>query len=336
MPIVSKDAYKRSLAKRVSLNRQILKSPYWFLPVDDVGHEEFAPVGRGERSSLTCGSWRSYSMCDNTEGHKGKSLNGVDCTDKLIIKHNHLWCNKSSCNVCFIRGWSVNRARSVEARLLEGERRGYGEIYHCMVSVPVADRSLSESAMRKKARLALKNRGMSGGVLIYHGFRIDKQRQVLTWSCHYHYLGFIKGGYECRDCTKSDCSGCNGFEARTREWFKKDGCIVRVFAERKTVFGTAWYQINHATIRLGVKRFHAITYWGNCAKHVFKSPKVKAQSVCPVCDSDMVKAMYMGKKRIVKDIGHRDYVPIFAFERLDENGELNFIPIRGSRVGRFG
>jgi len=335
MPIVSKDAYKRTLAKRVSMNRQILKNPYWFLPVDDSGHENYMPVGRGERSSLTCSSWRSFSVCDNVEGHKGKSLNGVDCTNKVIVKHNHLWCNKSSCTVCFIRGWSVNRARSVESRLLEGEKRGYGEIEHCMVSVPVADRSLSESAMRKKARDALKNRGMSGGCLIFHGFRIDKERQVLTWSCHYHYLGFIRGGYECRGCTKS-CSGCSGFEARTREWFKKDGCIVRVHDKRKTVLGTAWYQLNHATIRLGVKRFHCTTWWGNCAKHKFKSPKVKAQSVCAVCEEDMVKAMYMGKKRIVKDIGHVDYKPVFAFERLDENGELYFVPIVGSRVGEFG
>lgn len=324
MPIVSKDAYKRSLAKRVSMNRQIMKNPYWFLPVDDSGHENYMPVGRGERSSLTCSSWRSFSMCDNIEGHKGKSLHGVDCTNKMIVKHNHLWCNKASCSVCFIRGWSVNRARSVEGRLLEGEKRGYGEIYHCMVSVPVADRSLSEFAMRKKARLALKNRGMSGGAMIFHGFRIDKERQVLTWSCHYHYLGFIKAGY------------FEGFEARTREWYKKDGCIVRVFAKRKTVFGTAWYQINHATIRLGVKRHHVITWMGNCAKHMFKSAKVKAQSVCAVCGEDMVKAMYMGKKRIVKDIGHVDYVPVFAHERLDENGELYFVPIRGSRVGSFG
>ena len=330
MPIVSKDAYKRSLAKRVSMNRQILKNPYWFLPVDDVGHEDFMPVGRGDKSSSSCSVYRSLSVCSNVEEHKGKSLNGVDCTDKVIVRLNHLWCNKSSCSVCFIRGWSVNRARAIDARLAEGVKRGFGEIEHCMVSVPVADRSLSEFAMRKKARDALRNRGMSGGCMIWHGFRIDKKRQVLTWSCHYHYLGFIKGGYGCRGCTKRDCSGCSGFEARTRREFKKDGCIVRVHAKRKTVFGTAWYQCNHATIRLGVKRFHAITYFGSCAKHMFKSGKVKAKIVCPVCEEEMVRSVHMGSRHIVKDIGHVGYMPVFADERLDENGNLNYVPFGGS------
>jgi hypothetical protein len=34
---------------------------------------------------------------------------------------------------------------------------------------------------------------------------------------------------------------------------------VKVKVERKTVFGTAWYQLNHSTIRTNVKRTHACT-----------------------------------------------------------------------------
>jgi len=43
--------------------------------------------------------------------------------------------------------------------------------------------------------------------------------------------------------------------------------------------------------------------------------------------------MYMGKQRFVKDIGHVGYVAVFPFERFDENGELNFVPLVGTRVG---
>ena len=45
--LLNVEAYKRSLAQRVSLNRQILQNKYWFLPVDNKGHEDFVPVGRG-------------------------------------------------------------------------------------------------------------------------------------------------------------------------------------------------------------------------------------------------------------------------------------------------
>jgi len=328
MPIVSKDAYKRSLAKRVSLNKQILKNPYWLFPVEDFGHEDFMPVGRGDKSSSSCGVYRSLSVCDNIEGHRGKSLNGVDVTDKVIVRLNHLWCNKSSCSVCFIRGWSVNRARAIEGRLAEAVFRGLGKVEHVVVSPAVADRGLSESVLRKMCRKALKDRGIVGGCMIFHGFRLAKGRDVLVWSPHYHVLGFLEGGYGCRGCIKS-CSGCSGFEARTRECFKKDGMIVRVLPERKTVFGTAWYQLNHASIRVGIKRFHCITWMGNCAKHMFKSPKVKAKIVCPCCDEEMVRSVHMGSRHIVKDIGHVDYVSIFADERLDENGELNYVPFGG-------
>lgn len=327
MPSV--EAVNRAFSERLRLNRQILKNPYWMLPVDDAGHEDFMPVGRGVQSSTLCGAHRSFSVCYNVEGHKGKFLDGVDCTDKVIVRHNHMWCNKASCPVCFIRGWSVNRARSVESRLLEGEKRGFGKVEHVMVSIAVADRGLSESAMRKKCRDALKDRGIIGGCMIFHGYRIDHERQVLVWSVHYHGLGFIEGGYACRGCTKKDCAGCNGFEARTRECFKKDGCIVKVLAERKTVFGTAWYQLNHATVRVGIKRFHAVTWLGNCAKRKFKSAKVKAEILCPICKDAMVKSIHMAKRHIEKDIGHPEYVPVFADGQFDENGEPSWVAVVG-------
>jgi len=334
--MVSALAYERSLAERVAMNRQILKSPYWMLPCDDSGHEEYVPVGRGVQSSNLCGSHRSLSVCDNIEGHKGKTLHGVDCTDKVIVRHNHLWCKKSSCPCCFIRGWSVSEARSIENRFIEGDRRGFGKVEHVLASVAVADRGLSESAMRKKCRDALKDRGVIGGCMIWHGYRVAKDHESLAFSPHYHCLGYIEGGFDrCRECVheRGDCKSCIGFKGREVRGYAKDKILVKVLAERETVFGTAYYQLNHATVRLGVKRFHVVTWFGICATRMFKSAEVKAKIVCPICDSPMVKCMYMGKKRIVKDIGHPKYEAVFTFERLDENGELYFVPLVGSRFG---
>ena len=327
--LVSIEAQNKSFSRRLSLNRAILKNKYWSLPVNDVGHENYQPVGRGVRSSPVCGQWVSLSVCKNVEGHKGISIGGVDCSGKVVAFHRHLWCHKSSCPVCFIRGWSVRGARNIEGRFAEAVERGFGEVEHIVVSPSVVDRDLSESFLRKKCRGAMFDRGVIGGCMIFHGFRIDRERGVLVWSPHYHCLGFVFGGYSCRGCKKL-CDGCNGFEATTRECFKKDGYIVRVLAQRKTVFGTAHYQLNHATIRLGVKRFHVVTWCGVCGYRNFKSKELLAEVLCPACGGEMVRSVYVGKRFIVKDVGHVDYVPWFVDDEFDEDGNDNFIDVVSS------
>jgi len=333
MPIVSKDAYKRSFDLRLSLNRQILENPYWMLPYDDVGHEEFMPVGRGVVSSSTCGDWRSLSVCYNVEGHKDKFLNGVSVTGKVVVRHNHWWCNRSSCPKCFIRGWSVRQARSIEGRFITAVNRGFGKVEHTMVSVAVADRDLSESVMRKKCRDALFDRGVFGGCMIFHGFRRSKDGDVLVFSPHYHSLSFItNGGFDrCRECvhTREDCAVCDGFKGRETRGYKKDGYLVKVLAERKTVFGTAFYQLHHATVRIGIKRFHCVTWFGSCGNRKFKSKKQMVEILCPVCEEEMVRRVYVGKRHLVKDVGHRDYMACFLIDVLDDDGNPNFIEVGG-------
>ena len=89
----------------------------------------------------------------------------------------------------------------------------------------------------------------------------------------------------------------------------------------------AWYELNHATIRLGVRRFHAVTWFGVCGNRKFKSAKVTNKDVCPVCKSEMVRAVYVGKRHIVKDVGHPDYVPLFVDDEFNEDGEPNYIEV---------
>jgi len=328
--LASVDAVDKSFSRRLRLNRAILKNKYWVLPVDDVGHENYEPVGRGVKSSILCGRWVSLSICRNIESHKGVSVGGVDCTGKVIVRHRHLWCHKSSCPVCFIRGWSVRGARSIEGRFVEASKRGLGKVEHVMVSVAIADRDLSEPVMRKKCRVALSDRGVTGGCMIFHGYRIDRSRNVLVWSPHYHSLGFIEGGFDrCRGCVheRGDCRSCSGFKGREVRGYEKDGYIVKVFDERKTVFGTAHYQLNHATIRIGIKRFHVVTWFGSCGNRKFKSANVDVEVLCPACESVMVKSVYVGKRHIVKDFASADYVPLYIDDEFDEDGEPNYIDV---------
>jgi hypothetical protein len=320
------------LALRVSLNRQILSKKYWFLPVDDKGHEDFMPVGRGVKTSEMCGVSRGFTVCKNVAGHEGHVLNGVDVSGKVVVRHRHFWCHKASCPVCFIRGWSVREARSIEGRFIVGDKRGFGKVEHVVVSVAVVDRDLPEYVLRAKCGDVLFDRGLIGFCMIFHGFRIDSERNILVWSPHYHSLGYVEGGFDrCRNCvhTRSDCSSCDGFKGREVRGFANDKYLVKVEDSRKTVFGTAWYQLNHATIKVGLRRFHVVTWWGVCGNRKFEGEKLVAEVLCPVCSEEMVRSVYVGKRFIVRDIGDVGYLPVFADDEFDEFGEPNYVDVVG-------
>jgi hypothetical protein len=325
----SSDAFSRSLAQRVSLNRAILKNKYWVLPVDNKGHENYVPVGRGVKSSEFCGRWASYVVCKNVADHARIVVSGVDCSGKVVVRHKHLWCHKASCPVCFIRGWSLRGAKSIEGRMLEGEKRGLGVPEHITVSPKPADRNLPENVLRKKCRKALLDRGVEGGCMIFHGFRINREREVLEWSPHYHVLGFVPARSKCRDCKRTCFRGCGGFVDRNYRCGEDDGYLVKVHAKRKTVVGTAWYQLNHATLRVGVRRFHVVTWFGSASYCKFKSEVSCCEDVCPACGEEMTRSVYVGKRQIAKDIGSADYLPLFVDNEFDESGQPNYVEISG-------
>ena len=338
----SSEAYKRSLAQRVSMNRAILKNPYWFLPVEDKGHEDFMPVGRGVPSSELCAKHVCFKVCKNVKGHEGLSVGGEDSTGKVVVHHKHLFCHKSTCPKCFIRGWSQRGADNITRRLEKGVDFGFGKVEHIVVAVNPADFDLPEKVLRKKSRKALKVRGVVGGCQIFHGFRIDKRRRVLVWSPHYHSLSFIEGGFDrCRKCVhvREDCLNCSGFKGREVREYKKDGYIVTVLAEREksyyddkpNIFGTAFYQLNHATVRVGLRRFHVVTWMGCCGNRKYASPKVVSKDSCPLCGEEMVRCAYVGKRFIPRSIGHADYKAWFLDDEFDENGEENYPEVVGGR-----
>ena len=327
-------AAARSFLERLALNRAILENDYWRLPVDDKGHENFMPVGRGRRTSDMCGRWMSFMVCDNKESHQGIVVDGIDCTGKIVVTHQHLWCHRPECPVCFIRGWSVREARNVDGRLAVASERGFGEVEHMTVSVSPEDYDLPEEKLREKSRMALLKRGVLGGCMLFHGYRKDRKRGVLVWNPHYHALGFIAGGFDiCRNCVhdRGDCRSCRGFKGREVREYENDGYIVKCFEKRKTVIGTAFYQLNHASLRVGVKRFHVVTWFGVCGYAKFKGKKVKAVATCPACHSEMIKKHHWGKRVIARDIGDPAYQKWFADDEFDSSGLPNYVDAVGGR-----
>lgn len=336
----SVEQQNRAFACRLRLNRQLLENKYWSLPVDDAGHEDYEPVGRGVKSSDICGRHVSYCVCKDVEAHKGVVVKEVDYTGKDVVRHKHWWCHKSSCSVCFIRGWSTRQARFIEGRLAEGVERGYGKVEHVVVSVAPEDYGLSEAVLRKKARVVSTGCDIVGGTMIFHGYRIDRERSVLSWGPHYHILGFVEGGYDrCRQCRGGgkfvDCNNCDGVHGKLYKVYRESGYIVRVLEERKTAYGTAWYQLHHSTIRLGIRRFHVVTWLGKCAYNNFKRKSVvpMAETVCPVCRGEMVKVAYVGKKRVPKNVGDIDYKSWFG---VDASESSDWVEAVGSREGSSG
>ena len=148
------------------------------------------------------------------------------------------------------------------------------------------------------------------------------------WSPHFHVLGFILGGYGCRSCKKTPnidvCRGCGGFEDRTRKAYATDGYIVKALGKRKTVFGTAWYQLNHATIDTTKKRFHVATWFGVCSYRKLKVTVEKREELCPCCQHELKWLMYCGSKSFVTDRSSSNYKRD-SYEDYEEDGQLVWV-----------
>jgi hypothetical protein len=275
---------------------------------------DFQLTGHGSVTNDNCGKFRGYYGCLHTELHDKIALDGTNFKDKIFAHKVFLSCDKPSCPVCYKYGWAVREAHKIEVRLAETSKH-WGLPEHIIATFPPKYYHLTYEQLRAKAVKILMARGVVGGVLIWHAGRYNKCH-VWYWSPHFHVLGFILGGYSrCRSCKKTCFKGCGGWEDRKYRAFEKDGCIVRVLDKRKTVGGTAWYQLNHAFIKKGVKRFHVAIWFGVCSYRKLKvTPEVR-KHLCPICQSELVMIDYSGVKR--DSDFERDSVPF-----LKEGGRV--------------
>jgi hypothetical protein len=262
---------------------------------------DYELVGHGKVTDFSCGKFLGFRGCNRTELHEKTTLDGVNYNGKVFVRKVHCTCHKPTCPICYKNGWAVREAKMIAARLFECSKR-FGQVEHIIVSVPHSDYALTLDTLRKKVvQKVLKSRGIVGGVLIFHAFRYRNREALLKgifhpqgWylSPHFHVLGYILGGYgKCRSCkfakdeTFIGCRGCVGFEGRTRRSFDKDGYIVKVKGARKSVVGTAWYQLNHASLKRGVERFRVETWFGTCSYRKLEVTPELRKDVCPICQT---------------------------------------------------
>jgi hypothetical protein len=297
-------------------------------------------VGGGEITNDYCDHFSGYYVCDRVDLHElvGKRL-GKDYAGKVYVRKVHFNCGKWVCPSCY-RRIALREARKVEVRLeanskLLKETSESSEIYHVVVSLSPKDYGISdEKVLRAKAKKALEELGIFDGGMMFHGSRHRRYEQIkggvfrqigTDWSPHYHFLGFIKDGYKCRDCKrKSNClAGCGGFDDRRWQYYKETGIYVKVLPKRKSVFWTAAYQLNHVSIKavkVGVKtRSHIVTYIGSCSCRKLHIKVEKQKLICPICQYELKRSIYNGKKYFATDRNSSDYV-CDSLEDLEEDG----------------
>jgi hypothetical protein len=125
--------------------------------------------------------------------------------------------------------------------------------------------------------------------------------------------------------------GCSKFNDLAFWASEKYGCITKIAedergvrGERKTLGDTAWYQLNHATIRTDVKRLHCCTWFGVVSYRKLKIKAGKKKVLCPLCEHELVKLWCFGSKVFVLD---RDspYFERKAWDDLEEDDRVVWV-----------
>jgi hypothetical protein len=316
------------------------------------GFVEFDPVwglvAHGEVKDGRCGKFMRRKVkklmgCLRVHLHDVTTLDGVNHSGKVHIERVFYSCNRPECPSCGVTAWAVREAKRAELRLnfVAGK---LGLRAEHVIHSPPQNLKVPFKVLREMARKSALSRGIIGGLWIYHHFRYHGKDETYVGepahffvSPHFHILGFIKGGYgNCRHCS-NNCHGdfvfdrdkclnhCNGFEGVTRRAYEKDGFITKVKGERKTIGGTVWYQLSHASIMRDVKKKVVVNWFGVCARNKMRLPKGKLpqkEHLCKICRQPLYEVKYLGSYRdLLSYMGCFKDSEGFELDAKDKNGE---------------
>jgi hypothetical protein len=173
--------------------------------------------------------------------------------------------------------WALRGADRIAVQIEDFAKKNpwVGKPIHHVVSVPKKDWHLSKSELCKKAYHVAKRTGFLGGSVIYHPFR-ESDDSRWYFSPHFHLIGF-------------------GWIKDTDKEFKRSGWISHNERVRKSVFGTAFYQLTHCGVWYGSGKKCSITWFGCMAYSKFKREKsIRDQVFCPYCGEPMETLIYIG------------------------------------------
>lgn len=196
-------------------------------------------------------------------------------------------CNKRECPECW-RTWAHKLATRSGLRMWSGSqfkmkgRHGY-RILHIVVSFPHGDVKL----LRQRVRTIAKDRGINGGLIIFHPFRKDDDQQfVPDGYVHFHIIGLAPGH------VTTGAYGEDYVFKVIRDGRRGD---FRGYQKPNEVNATIYYLLTHCGIIGGM---HSLTWFGCLSYNQFNNetwekafPELAEylkpkRSICPHCGSD--------------------------------------------------
>jgi hypothetical protein len=244
---------------------------------------EWALPGHGE-PYYDCGSWRKRG-CLNVDGHVENGL-FENMSGKVYIELYKRSCVRAECPTCY-EAWAGKEAHKIEHRLRAWS--GSGKIIHVIASPPKSFWvSHGFEDLRRAAYVVVKESGLLGGSCIFHPFREDELTKRWYFSPHFHFLGF-------------------GWIRGTKEGYARHGWVVKNAGIRKTVHGTAMYQLSHAGVH---ESCHTVTWFGAFSYNKLQVPPLLPEEhLCPLCGQKLRPVLYYGEEDIAYEEGGAWYAP---------------------------
>jgi len=213
----------------------------WHLPATDEPKED-------------CGKWL-FKGCLNVLAHKKSDYPG-----KIFLKTFQKSCYRADCSKCY-RKWISRQSNKATRRMEVYKKKSKEPAKHIVVSPPHWEYGKSKQELAKEAYKILKNVKGTGGAIIFHPFRYDKNLNHWYYSPHFHVVGF-------------------GWIEYTEEIYKENGWVVKNLGVRESVFSTFYYQLSHAGIKKG---YHTLVWFGDLSYSKLKIEKEPDTNACPLC-----------------------------------------------------
>jgi hypothetical protein len=240
------------------------------------GFEWILP-GHGEAYS-DCGSWRSKG-CLNVEEHNQQGI-CEDMAGKVFVKRYRRTCMRAECPTCY-ESWAGKEAGKIQYRLRASPKKR--RPIHLIVSPSMADICmLSFEDLRRKSYVVSKKSGFLGGSCIFHPFRENELSKEWYFSPHFHMIGY-------------------GWIEHTKEGYEEHGWVVKNSGLRKTVSGTALYQLSHAGVH---PKYHTVTWFGSLSYNKLRVPPMpEREECCPICGQKLRQLWYFGSDELPEKEG---------------------------------
>lgn len=265
---------------------------------------DFKRAGQEEPTNSWCGNFKRFTGC--ILPHDFVTLEEINYKDMVYIHPTYMSCDKPSCRIDYKRGFARKEAQKCEERF--NAIQGSLMPDHFSVSLGEKDWGVSVLLMAKKAMAAAEVRGLTGGCWVYHQERFKPSRGGWYFAPHFHFVANGEYVGKCRACKKFDfaceavCGDCDGFEARTRREYYKDGFVVKIAEQedtgkkgvRKSIFHTMYYQLDHSSYQISAKRHNIVRWFGSHSYRKAKVKVVKKYAGCPLCSSRLKPLDYLG------------------------------------------